>query len=168
MTQVTVPSAGDPITISWGQSVANHANHLIPLYVPTQASTTGTSFETVTGLTFSCVNGKEYNIQLVLLYSVGGTSTGIKFGFDHPGGIARILSVIYGNASATGSDTEWLDTIDTATGTTTTDSTNTRQAIFRGVYQCTADGTFSVRYARRGTSTTINVLAGSGGIVIEN
>lgn len=168
MTQVTVPVDGDPITTSWGQDVANHANHLIPLYIPTQVSGTSSSFGDVTGLTFECVNGKEYNIQLVLLYNVGGTSTGIKLGYNHPGGTARILSVIYGNGSEVGTTTEWLTATDTATGTTTTDSTNARQAVFRGVYQCTADGTFAVRYARAGTSTTVALLAGSGGIVIEN
>lgn len=168
MTQVTVPAAGDAITITWGQAVSNHANHLIPIIVSSDVSKTSSSMSTVTGLTFPCVNGKVYTVNLVLTYTVGGTSTGIAFGYDHPGGAARIFSTIFGNASATGSTSEWLTAVDTATGTTSTDSTQTRQALYRGTYSCTADGTFSVRYARGGTSTTVTVSAGSGGIVIES
>ncbi len=168
MTQVTVPAAGDAITITWGQDVSNHANHLIPIIVSSDVSKSSSSMSTVTGLTFPCVNGKVYTVNLVLTYTVGGTSTGIAFGYDHPGGTARIFSTIFGNASATGSTSEWLTAVDTATGTTSTDSTQTRQALYRGTYSCTADGTFSVRYARGGTSTTVTVSAGSGGIVIES
>lgn len=168
MTQVTVPSAGDPITVAWGQSVANHANKLIPVIVSADVSKTSSSMSTVTGLTFPCVNGKVYTVNLVLTYTVGGTSTGIAFGFDHPGGAARIFSTIFGNASATGSTSEWLTAVDTATGTTTTDAASTRQALYRGTYSCTADGTFSVRYARGGTSTTVTVSQGSGGLVVSS
>ncbi len=168
MTQVTVPSAGDPITVAWGQAVAQHANHLIPLYMSADVSKTGNTFSTITGLSFDCVNGNEYTIRLNGTYSVGGTSTGIAIGFESPGGTTRLMSRIWGSGGATTVTNETLATSDTATGTTTTASTSIQHWELFGTYQCTVSGTFNIRYARGGSSTTVTVYAGSGGIVIEN
>lgn len=168
MTQVTVPAAGDPVTAAWGQAVANHANHLIPLFMSADASKTSTGFSTLGGLSFAAVSGKQYNVRLSGSYSVGGTSTGIKLGYESPGGTTRLFCRIYGNASATGVTAELLSSSDTATGTTTTDSTSIRTWELWGTYQCTSDGTFNIRYARGGSSTTVTVYAGSGGLVVEN
>lgn len=168
MTQVTVPVAGDPATISWAQDVANHANHVIPLYMSADVSKTGSSFSDVTGLTFACTSGKTYNIQLCGSYTVGGTNTGIGLGFNSPGGTTRIRSQIFGNGSPTGSTTEWLSSTDTATGTSTTDSTAVRHWVMTGTYVCTSSGTFAIRYNRNGTSTTVTIFAGSGGTVVES
>lgn len=168
MTQADVPSAGDPITVAWGQQVANHANHLIPLCMSSDVGKTGSSFTTVSGLSFEVVSGKSYNIQLSGDYTVGGTSTGLSLGFSSPGGTTRLFCRIYGNGSATGSTTEVLSATDTATGTSTTDSTSRRHWELNGVYACTASGTFAIRYNRNGTSTTVTIYAGSGGLVVES
>ncbi len=169
MTQVTVPSAGDPIITSWGQDVANHANHLIPVYATADATTTSTSFGTITGMSFAVVNGKEYSFgSLALYYTVGGTSTGLKVGYTAPSGTCRLYTRIYGNGSDIAATNEVLGANDTATGTTTTDSTAGRLIEMFGVYRCTADGTFSLRFARAGTSTTVTIYKGSGGVVVEN
>jgi hypothetical protein len=171
VTQVTVPSAGDPIITSWGQAVANHANHMIPLYMSADATTTSTLFGTITDLTFSVTNGKEYTIPLTLFYTVGGTNTGLDIGYALSGGATgtcRFYVKYAGNASATGVTNDWVDTEDTATGPTSTDSTAMRIIWADGIYRCTADGTFSMRFARNGTSTTVTIYAGSGGVVVEN
>lgn len=168
MTQVTVPSAGDPATIAWAQSVANHANHLIPLYMSADVSKTGSSFSDVTGLTFAVTNGKSYNIQLVGSYTVGGTSTGLSLGFSSPGGTSRIHSTIFSSAYDSSAWTEWLSSTDTATGTSTTHTTAVHQFRLYGTYACTASGTFAIRYNRNGTSTTVTIYAGSGGLVVES
>jgi len=168
MSQVDVPSAGDPITIAWGQQSANHANHLIPIYMGSDVSKTGSSFSDVTGLTFAVTNGKRYNVRLSGAYTVGGTSTGLSLGFNSPGGTTRLFVRIYGNGGATTAATEVLSTTDTATGTSTTDSTSVRMWELWGIYQCTSDGTFAIRYNRNGTSTTVTIYAGSGGLVIES
>ncbi len=168
MTQVTVPAAGDAVDASWGQAVANHANHLIPVYMTADVSKTGNSFSNITGLTFDVVNGKSYAFDLVLWYDVGGTSTGLAIAVNHPGGHVRMRSVIGGNASATGTTSEWILSTDTATGTTTTDAVARRDIRLTGNYTCTGDGTFAFRYQRQGTSTTVTIYAGSGGLVVEN
>lgn len=168
MAQVDVPSAGDPVTVAWGQAVATHANHLIPVYMGADVSKTGSSFSDVTGLTFPVTNGKKYAIKLWGTYTVGGTSTGLSLGYNSPGGTTRLFVRIYGNASATGSTSEVLSSTDTATGTTTTDSTAVRMWELWGTYACTSSGTFAIRYNRNGTSTTVTIYAGSGGLVVES
>lgn len=168
MTQVTVPVAGDPATISWAQDVANHANHVIPLYMSADVNKTSSSFSDITGLTFAVTNGKCYSIRLQLSYTVGGTSTGLSIGFSSPGGTCRLFTRIYGNGSATGVTSEVLSSSDTATGTSSTDSTALRLIEVFGTFVCTSDGTFALRYNRNGTSTTVTVYAGSGGIVVES
>lgn len=168
MAQVTVPSAGDPITVAWGQSVANHANHLIPLYMSADVSKTSSSFSTITGLSFACTSGKTYAIRLQGTHTVGGTSTGLKLGFDSPGGTTRLFARIYGNGADTTAFTEVLSSSDTASNATTSDSTSVRMWELFGTYVCTSTGTFSIRYARGGTSTTVTVYAGSGGLVVES
>lgn len=167
MTQVTVPAPGDAIDLSWGQDVANRINHVIPLYMSSDVSKTSGSFSDVTGLTFPVVNGKFYTINLVGSYTVGGTSTGIGIGYTSPGGTTRLLATLYSTSYISGSN-EWLSSSDTATGTSTTHSTAEHQFQLRGTYQCTSDGTFAIRYNRNGTSTTVAILAGSGGTVVES
>lgn len=168
MTQVTVPAAGDPITTAWGQAVANHANHLIPLYMSGNVSGTSSSFGTITGLSADVTNGKYYTFRVSGSYSVGGTSTGIKIGYESPGGTTRLFVRIYGSGGETNATTEVLSSTDTATGTATTSTTGVYLWEVWGTYQCTTTGTFNLRYARAGTSTTVTVYAGSGGLVIES
>jgi hypothetical protein len=171
MTQVTVPAAGDPIVTSWGQAVANHANHFIPLYMSADVSKTGNTYSDITGLSFAVVSGKEYLLDLNLWYDVAGTSTGLSVAYDLSNsatGTVRAIVQIFGNASATAATSEELSAEDTATGTSSTDATTIRLIRWTGLYRCTADGTFALRYKRNGTSTTVTIYAGSGGTVIEN
>lgn len=168
MTQVTVPSAGDAIATAWGQSVANHANHLIPLGMTADASTSSGSFGDVTGLSFAAVSGKAYAIRLGGTYAVGGTTTGIGIGFTGPGGSTRLFVRIYGNGSPTGVTSEVVTSSDTGTGTSTTDSTATRMWEAWGTFVCTSTGTWKLRFNRNGTSATVTIHSGSGGLVVEN
>lgn len=169
---ITVPTDGDPVIASWGNDVATQLNHMIPVIMSADFPLTSVSFPTVgdiTGLTFTCVSGKVYNIQLCGTYTVGGTSTGLGLGYNHPGGTARLLSEILSSSTSDSTpDTEWLIATDTATGTSTTDTTNSHFWSLRGIYQCTSDGTFAVRANRNGTSTTVTLIKGSGGLVIQS
>jgi len=139
----------------------------IPLSVATDITKSDSAYSTVTGLSFACVSGKSYNINLVLSYECAGTSTGLSVAFDHPGGTARAYVEIHGVASAAGHTDEHLTTSDTSTGTSGVNSSGTIYLIdWIGRYTCSANGTFSIRYARNGVSTNVTIHAGSGGLVI--
>lgn len=165
---ITVPAAGDPVTATWGASVANQLNTQFPIVVTADVAMTSSSMADITGLSFPVVTGAVYVLDLHLFYTVGGTNTGIVIGYTAPGtNDGRLLVQIFGNASATGTTTDWVTTEDdTSLGTTTTDSTSTRLIRVHGRLAAAGNGTFQLRYARRGTSTTVTVLEGSGGTVI--
>lgn len=169
MTQVTVPSDNDDIITSWGISVADHANHFIPLIMSADITKSGSTFSDVTDLTFACTSGKAYNIHLFLTYEAAGTSTGLSVGFNHPGGTARAYVEIHGPTSAATHTDEWLSATNTATGTSTVNSSSTIYGIeWKGRYVCTSTGTFALRYKRNGSSANVTIHQGSGGHVIES
>jgi len=162
---ITVPAAGAPVLTSWGADVANQLNKCIPIVSTADTVFNSATFGDITGLSFPVVAGYTYTWQLILMYSVGGITTGLSISHTAPAGTCRMLSSIYGNVSATGADTEWLGAADTATGTSTTDSTNGRMIRLAGHFICTTSGTFQFRRKRNGTSTNVTIFSASGGIV---
>ena len=120
------------------------------------------TFGDVTGLTLPVVNGREYAFEAWGMHSEANTATGVSLGVNHPGGTFYTWTEIYPGGATTTVVNEFNAATDTNTGTSTCTSINVgRYWHMRGVYQCTADGTFAIRYKRNGTSANVTIDKGS-------
>lgn len=148
---------------AWGPSI-------LPICLSETFSSNSTS--PTTFASFAVQDGRCYAMDLFLWYDVTSTAQGCQVGFRHPGGLAQGLIQTYGQGGPVSASTERLsqssaDT-DTLTGVTSTDYTSGRSIRFQANYQCTADGTFRLRFARGGTSSSpgVSIRKGSGGMVV--
>lgn len=162
---ITVPVAGDRIVYGWGASVAEQLNREILLMKTADQSSNSTTLADITDLTFPVVNGKQYTGTLRLSYAVSATNQGCQIGITCPTGTVLVQVTTYGagpdetHMRASGDVT----TVATATGTT---PLGVEIKIMR--YDCTADGTFAIRFRRGGTSgsTGVTIHKGSGGTIL--
>ncbi len=116
-------------------------------------------------MAFPCTNGQDYSFRFSGAYKTADTTTGIVIGFHHPGGNAKAMVEICEGGPSTISR-EWLTAVDTATGWSGVDAADTaRRFVVEGLYQCSADGIFTLRMKRDGNNHVVTILAGSGGTV---
>lgn len=164
---VTVPSAGDSITASWGSDVATRINNM-SLTLSANVTTSSGTFSDLTGLTFACTSGKNYTIEVILTYDSSSTSGGPVVGFNHPGGTCHMLIIYSGETSATSQDVEAISATDTGTGVATANTAGANYFIRAWVrYQCTSNGTFALRI-KRNTAGTQTFHKGSGMRVVSD
>lgn len=138
-------------------------------YAPTLAADIGpSSSETLadaTGLDFPVANGTNYSATGIIMYSHSSTSGGPRITFDHPGGTCNMLVIYNGNTSAVSEDKEAQNTTDEGgTGIGAVNTADARYFIRVWVrYDCTASGTFTLRYARAAASSagSLTIYAGS-------
>lgn len=123
------------------------------------------SFSDVTGLTCAVTNGREYAWEAWGTHAEANVNTGVSLGFNHPGGTCSSWTEIYPGGATSAVVTEFNAAVNTNGGTNTNTGTGSgRYWHMRGTYQCTADGTFAIRYQRNGTSA--NVTIGKGSILV--
>lgn len=164
----TIPDATGGILASWGQAVADELNRTQNAVLAADVSKAASSWSDITGLTASVVNGKFYLVRGFLTWTNSSTSGGIRVGFNFPTGNLRALVRFSGETAADALINEWHTTADAGSGVATVDAADTaRIAMFEGRYQCTADGTFAIRYYRNTTGTAL-VQAGSGFTLIAD
>ena len=124
-------------------------------------TTSSSTFTNLTGLSFSCTSGVNYNIQVFLTYKHSSTSGGPVIAANHPGGGLLQFMVYSGDTSAVDSVVTQVDATDSGAGIPTVDTANAVRVIRGWVrYQCTATGTFSLR-AKVNTAGTLTVEKGS-------
>lgn len=164
---VTRPNGGDGIATAWGQGVSDFVN-LGGIILSSDVTGFTGSFSDLTGLSFTCTSGKNYNIQIALLYNHDNTGGGPLVGFNHPGGSCWLFLDYNGKTSATSSDLDTATATDSGTGIT---AVNSGAGVYwitgRALYQCTANGTFTLR-AKRNTTGTLTIKKGSAIRVISD
>lgn len=164
---IPVPVVGERVVYTWGASVADQLNRMILLVKTSDQSSNSTTLADITDLTFPVVNGTTYTGSLRLSYAVSATNQGCQIGITCPTGTVLVQVTTYGagpdetHMRASGDVT----TVATATGTT---PLGVKVDIMR--YDCTADGTFAIRFRRGGTSgsTGVTIHKGSGGVIITS
>lgn len=164
---VSVPIVGERIVASWPASVAAQLNRMILLVKTSDQSSNSATLADITDLTFPVVNGTTYTGTLRLSYAVSATNQGCQIGITCPAGTVLVQVTTYGagpdetHMRASGDVTA----VATATGTT---PLGVEVKIMR--YDCTADGTFAIRFRRGGTSgsTGVTIHKGSGGIILTS
>lgn len=131
---------------------------------------TNNAATTVEWASFPVKDGHKYRIDLFIWYAVTSTAQGCQVGVSHPGGLAQGLVQTFGQGSPTGNVTETINSSGSAvvTTVTATDGTTGRHIRFQVNYTCAADGTFSLRFLRGGSSSApgVTIRAGSGGTVV--
>ncbi len=116
-------------------------------------------------MSFPCIADQDYSFRFSGAYKTADTSTGIVIGFNHPGGNAKAMVEICQSGPST-IDREWLVAFDSATGWSGVDTADAaRRFVVEGLYQCSANGTFTLRMQRGGNNHLVTILAGSGGTV---
>ncbi len=121
-------------------------------------------------MSFPVTVNVDYGFRFTGTYSSANAGTGIAIGFalqDGATGNERGMSWIYGETSPTSEQRDWQDSDDNGgTGTSGVDSVDTaRLWILEGRFQCTASGTFMLRFKRQGANHAITIQAGSCGVV---
>ena len=168
MTTITTPSVGDGTQQSWAAAVAAEINRTQSAVLVADVSKAASSWSDVTGLTASVVSGKFYLVRGFLTWTNSSTSGGIRIGFNFPTGNLRALVRFSGETAADALINEWHTVANDGAGVATVDAAATgRLAMFEGRYQCSADGTFAIRYYRNTTGTAL-VQAGSGFTLIAD
>jgi hypothetical protein len=162
MTTITTPTVSTGILQSWGASVAAELNRRQVAILAADVSKAASSWSDIDGLTATVVNGRFYLLRGFLTWTNSSTSGGIRVGFNHAGGNLRALVRFTGETAADALVNEWHTTTDDGAGVGTVDASATpRMVQFEGRFQCTADGTFAIRYYRNTTGTAL-IQAGSG------
>lgn len=170
MASVTRPSGGDGIATAWGQTVSDVVN-LGCIILSSDVTTSSGSFGDLTGLSFTCTSGKNYNFEVVLTYEHSDTSGGPVIGFNHPGGTCHMLINYSGETSATSTDTEAQNGTDGTGGSAGVATVNGAGSTYFirawGRYACTSNGTFTLRH-KRNTAGTLTIHKGSSLKVVSD
>ena len=167
MTSITVPSAGNDILASWGESVADALN-LLGIILSSNVTTSSASFADLTGLSFTADSGKNYNIEFFLTYECSSTSGGPVVGYDGPSGDCLFYVVYAGETAADSSTVTQVSAEDSGAGVATVDTADAKRVI-RGwaIFQATATGTFTLRM-KRNTAGTVTFHKGGAMRVVSS
>jgi hypothetical protein len=168
MADIAEPVAGSPILDSWGVAVTQKLNRMPIIQVTADEATDSATAVDLDELAFDVTSGRFYMVRLFGAYAVSATNQGLQLGCDRPTGSCFLFMTIAGKTGY--NDFTYDSTSSALQGTTATDSTNNRALWIDIWYACTANGTFTVQFARGGTSgsTGVTILAGTGGIVLES
>jgi hypothetical protein len=131
------------------------------------ASTASTSFQDVTGLSFSATSGTFYRFYALLIYTASATTIGVKASVNGP---AMTILAYKSSAqlSATGSAAnDWVNSAATVNAAALVSSTSSATTtgnilVIEGVFKPSATGTFILRFApETATASGITIKAGS-------
>lgn len=165
---ITQPNDGDFATDVWPKAVTAEINRTQSVLLAADVSKAASSWSDITGLTAAVLNGRRYLLRAFLLWTQSSTSGGVKVGVNHPGGQFRGLVRYTGETAADALVTEFHTVTDDGAGVATADASATpRVVMIEGRYNCTADGTFALRYFRNTTGTAA-ILEGSGFTLIAD
>jgi hypothetical protein len=131
------------------------------------SSTASTSFQTVTGLSFSMTSGKNYRFHAYLDYTASATTIGLRAAVSGPASPTQLSYQTVTGLSATGSATNgWFNSESTYdAGTASTSSVGTTAGnglVLDGFIKPSANGTLQVDFApETATASGIVIKAGS-------
>jgi hypothetical protein len=153
---------------SWVTPSAGTSNYrtLVTL-VSDVASTASTSFQNITGLSFSVTSGTTYRFYALLVYTASATTIGLKGSLTSPAITLLAYTTRTPLAAAGTASNEWVNgaaTTDAAAITSSTSSATTTGniMIIEGVIKPSASGTLQLRFApETATASGIVIKAGS-------
>jgi hypothetical protein len=131
------------------------------------ASTASTSFQNITGLSFSVTSGTTYRFYALLVYTASATTIGLKGSLTSPAITLLAYTTRTPLAAAGTATNDWVNgaaTTDAAAITSSTSSVTTTGniMIIEGVIKPSASGTLQLRFApETATASGIVIKAGS-------
>ncbi len=128
------------------------------------ASTASTSFQNITGMSFSVTSGVKYRFYAIIVYTASVSTIGLRISLTSPATTLlayNTSSMLSTTGSATNEWNNGLGSNDVGVSSTSSPTTAGNIAIIQGFIQPSASGTFQLRFAPE-TATASGIVIKSG------
>jgi hypothetical protein len=148
---------------AWTTSAANYRT-LVTLGSDV-ASTASTSFQNVTGLSFSVTSGTNYRFYVMLVYTASATTIGLRASLTGPATTVLAYNTHVPLTTTGTASNDWVNgqaATDSGTTSTSSPATGGNILVMEGFIKPSASGTVQIRFApETATASGIVIKAGS-------